>query len=132
MTCNPALGVASDYVVACGGTTALAETTEVYGAEHLLTRRAVNVAVADLLFTALLVTAWCMLLGALRPQRPWRWVVIVGIFVPIVELLAYLILTQKPYRADIWESFLAFLPGIAGAYGGSFLRQVINNILPGK
>jgi len=92
----------------------------------------VNVAVADLLFTALLVTAWCMLLGALRPQRPWRWVVIVGIFVPIVELLAYLILTQKPYRADIWESFLAFLPGIAGAYGGSFLRQVINNILPGK
>ena len=32
---------------ACGGTSALAETTEVYGAEHLLTRRAVNPAVAD-------------------------------------------------------------------------------------
>jgi altronate hydrolase len=47
VTCNPALGVASDMLVACGGTSALAETTEVYGAEHLLTRRAKSVAVAD-------------------------------------------------------------------------------------
>ena len=92
----------------------------------------VNVKVADLLFTALLVTACCMLLGALRPRHPWRWVLIVGIFVPIVELLAYLILTQKPYRADIWESFLAFLPGIAGAYGGALMRGVIENIIHEK
>jgi altronate hydrolase len=42
VTANPALGVASDLVVAHGGTTVLAETTEVYGAEHLLTRRAVS------------------------------------------------------------------------------------------
>lgn len=40
ITANPALGVASDMIVAQGGTTILAETTEVYGAEHLLTRRA--------------------------------------------------------------------------------------------
>src|SRR5262245_51986277 len=36
VTCNPALGIASDMIVACGGTAALAETTEIYGAEHLL------------------------------------------------------------------------------------------------
>ncbi len=47
VTCNPALGVASDMLVACGGTSILAETTEIYGAEHLLTRRARSVAVAD-------------------------------------------------------------------------------------
>jgi hypothetical protein len=52
--------------------------------------------------------------------------------VPIVELLAYLILTEKPSRAEVWESFLAFLPGIAGAYGGSLMRGVIDNILQGK
>ncbi len=92
----------------------------------------VNVYVADLLFTALFVTAFCMLLGVLCPRRPWRWVVIVGVCIPIIELLAYLILTQKPYRADVWESFLAFLPGIAGAYGGSIMRGVIDNILQGK
>lgn len=91
-----------------------------------------DVKVGDLLFTALLVLAPCMLLGALRPQRPWRWVVVIGIFVPIVELLSYVIMTQKPYRAQIYESFLAFLPGIAGAYGGSILRGVINNLLENK
>jgi altronate hydrolase len=40
ITANPALGIASDMLVAQGGTSILAETTEVYGAEHLLTRRA--------------------------------------------------------------------------------------------
>jgi altronate dehydratase len=47
ITANPALGVASDMIVACGGTSVLAETTEIYGAEHLLTRRAVSVDVAN-------------------------------------------------------------------------------------
>lgn len=88
----------------------------------------VDVRIGDLLFTALLVLAPCMLLGALRPNRPWRWVVVIGIFVPIVELLAYLIIAHKPYRAQIYESFLAFLPGIAGAYGGSLMRGVIDNL----
>lgn len=40
ITANPALGVASDLLVAAGGTAILAETPEIYGAEHLLTRRA--------------------------------------------------------------------------------------------
>ncbi|MBA3326237.1 MAG: altronate dehydratase [Rhodobacteraceae bacterium] len=42
ITANPALGVASDLLVAHGGTTILSETPEIYGAEHLLTRRAVS------------------------------------------------------------------------------------------
>jgi altronate dehydratase len=47
ITANPALGVASDELVRHGGTSVLAETTEIYGAEHLLTRRAVSVAVGE-------------------------------------------------------------------------------------
>lgn len=89
----------------------------------------VDVKVGDLLFTALLVLAPCILLGALRPKRPWRWTLLVGIFVPLADLLAYLIMTQKPDRAQIYESFLAFLPGLVGAYGGAFMRAVINNVL---
>jgi altronate hydrolase len=42
ITANPALGVASDLLVAHGGTVVLSETPETYGAEHLLTRRAVS------------------------------------------------------------------------------------------
>ncbi len=40
ITANPALGHASDLLVRMGGTTILSETPEIYGAEHLLTRRA--------------------------------------------------------------------------------------------
>lgn len=42
ITANPALGKAADLLIAAGGTAVLAETPEVYGAEHLLTRRAVD------------------------------------------------------------------------------------------
>jgi altronate hydrolase len=42
ITANPALGVASDELVRYGGASVLAETPEIYGAEHLLTRRAVT------------------------------------------------------------------------------------------
>ncbi|MCR5858168.1 UxaA family hydrolase [Mesorhizobium sp. J428] len=40
ITANPALGVAADILVKNGGTAILSETPEIYGAEHLLTRRA--------------------------------------------------------------------------------------------
>ncbi|MBA3446128.1 MAG: altronate dehydratase [Pseudaminobacter sp.] len=42
ITANPALGVAADMLVRNGGTAILSETPEIYGAEHLLTRRAKN------------------------------------------------------------------------------------------
>lgn len=47
ITANPALGVASDMLVRHGGTTILSETSEIYGAEHLLTRRAASVGVGE-------------------------------------------------------------------------------------
>jgi altronate hydrolase len=42
ISANPALGAAVDILVAHGGTAILSETPEIYGAEHLLTRRAVS------------------------------------------------------------------------------------------
>jgi altronate hydrolase len=47
ITANPALGVASDLIIRQGGTAVLSETPELYGAEHLLLRRAASQAVAD-------------------------------------------------------------------------------------
>ena len=47
ITANPALGHASDLLVSYGATSVLAETPEVFGAEHLLTRRAVAPRVAE-------------------------------------------------------------------------------------
>jgi len=47
ITANPALGKAVDLLIQNGGTAILSETPEIYGAEHLLTRRAVNRNVAE-------------------------------------------------------------------------------------
>lgn len=47
ISANPALGVAVDLLVAHGGTAILSETPEIYGAEHLLTRRAVRPEVGE-------------------------------------------------------------------------------------
>ncbi|RMB62459.1 UxaA family hydrolase [Tessaracoccus antarcticus] len=56
ITANPALGVASDKLISLGGTSVLAETPEVFGAEHLLTRRAVSAAVGEKLLER--ITWW--------------------------------------------------------------------------
>ena len=47
ITANPALGAAVDLLVRNGGTAILSETPEIYGAEHLLTRRAVSRAIGE-------------------------------------------------------------------------------------
>ena len=91
-----------------------------------------DVMIDDLLFTALLVLLACMGMGMLRPRWPWRWVLMVGAFIPLTELFAYLARTVKPSRAQVYGSFLAFFPGIAGAYGGSLMRAVVENFRQGK
>jgi hypothetical protein len=88
----------------------------------------VDIKVGDLLLTAMIVLGSCMLLGFVRPRKPWRWVVIVGVLVPVAEFLAYYFLSQKRERAQIYESFLAFMPGIAGAFGGALGRGVVDNL----
>lgn len=49
VTANPVLGMVADELVRQGGTAALAETPEIYGAEHLLTRRAISREVGEAL-----------------------------------------------------------------------------------
>ena len=58
VTANPALGVASDLIVQQGGTTILGETPEIYGAEHLLTRRAVSREVGEKLIERIKWWEW--------------------------------------------------------------------------
>lgn len=82
----------------------------------------------DLLATALFVLVSTLVLGALRPAKPWRWIVVVGICVPLVRLGAYLLYKQKPYPAQIYESVLGFVTGIAGAYCGSVGRRAFQEL----
>ena len=71
ISANPALGAAVDRLVRHGGTAILSETPEIYGAEHLLTRRAVNREVGEKLLARI---AWwqdyCARNGAALDNNP--------------------------------------------------------------
>jgi len=83
----------------------------------------------DPLLSALAVTVVTMTLGLLRPARPWRWVLFVGVPVPIAILIAsFIIPTAHFTRASIAGSVLVSLPGCAGAFGGSLLRRKVSEI----
>jgi altronate hydrolase len=58
VTANPALGVVSDLLAAHGGASILAETTEIYGAEHLLAARAASPEVAAKLLERIAWWEW--------------------------------------------------------------------------
>lgn len=88
----------------------------------------VDLTVNDLLFTALLVLAAGMLLGILRPWRPWRWVIAIVIFIPLTEFVAYRVTHIQPTNGQIFGSFLTALPCLAGAYGGAVVRNVADNL----
>ena len=84
----------------------------------------VHVGVRDPLLTALSVVASTMFLGYMRPSRPWRWVLLVGLFVPAVMSGANLMGYYRDLsRAGLYGSALIMLPGIAGAFGGHFGRR---------
>jgi altronate hydrolase len=71
ITANPALGAAMDRLVRHGGTAILSETPEIYGAEHLLTRRAQDRAVADKLLARIRWwEAYCERMGANLNNNP--------------------------------------------------------------
>jgi hypothetical protein len=82
----------------------------------------------DLLATALCVLLSTLVLGFVRPRRAWRWTVIVGALVPLMRLAAYLVMNQKPYRAQIWESGLGLVTGIAGSYAGAMARLGVDQL----
>ena len=71
VTANPALGVAADLVVSQGGTAVLGETSEIYGAEHMLTRRAVTREVGEKLVDRIKWWEWYAgVFGAVLDNNP--------------------------------------------------------------
>ena len=90
-----------------------------------------DVTINDLLFTALLVLAACMLLGLLRPRWPWRWVIAMVIFIPLTEFALSVSGRAHPSRAQVYGVFLTALPGVAGAYGGAVVRSVVDHLRQG-
>ena len=89
----------------------------------------VQTRIGDLLLSALMVAAFSMFLGMMRPQRPWRWALLVAVCLPAAQLLAFLT-REHPTRAAVYTSFAALAPALVCAYGGSLLRRVLGELFP--
>jgi len=88
----------------------------------------VNQIVNDALLTALCVLAFSMLMGVWKKQRPWRWVGLVWIGVPLV-LAYYQFVVGWPHdRGQVYGAFLQLLAASAGANGGHFMREMIDHV----
>ena len=88
----------------------------------------VNQTVDDALLTALCVLGFTMLLGVWKKARPWRWVLLVWVGVPIV-LAYYQFVVRWPHdRGQVYGAFLQLLAASAGGFGGHFMRQMIDNV----
>jgi hypothetical protein len=83
----------------------------------------------DPLLSALAVTMATMMMGLLQPARPWRWVLLIGVPVPLVMFVANFVMPTVNFtRAAIAGSLLIALPGCAGAFGGSILRRKMTEL----
>ncbi len=82
-----------------------------------------EVALGDLMLTGFLALFFCMLMGGLRPGRPWRWVLVVCGCSPLSRVFAANVLHIYTERAQIYEAFASFITGNAGAYVGSLGRR---------
>lgn len=88
----------------------------------------VNQTVDDALLTALCVVAFSMLMGVWKKHRPWRWMLLVWIGVPLV-LAYYQFVVRWPHdRGQIYGAFLQILAASAGAHGGHFMREMIDHV----
>ncbi len=87
----------------------------------------VQVRLEDLALAALFVGIVCAALGITRPQRPWRWALIVALCVPLVQLLAYLGHERFTRGATLGSVSLA-IPAFSCAYGGSFGRKLLGQL----
>lgn len=79
---------------------------------------------AELAVSALLVAMVTMLLGALRPHRPWLWALLVALCVPASQLIAYLG-REHFTRGVTIGSFALLAPAFVCAYGGAVGRKLV-------
>jgi hypothetical protein len=88
----------------------------------------IHVLVPEQGLTFLWVMMTTMILGCWKRHAPWRWILLVVPFVPIADIVHKFMRPQQVSRASMWGAVLIALVAVPGAYGGSYMRQMINNI----
>ena len=88
----------------------------------------VNQKVDDPLLTALCVLGFTMFLGVWKKERPWRWLLLVWLGVPLVLAYYHFVVRWPHDRGQVYGALLQVLAASAGANGGHFMRQVIDRV----
>ena len=90
---------------------------------------ALHISLEDPLLTPLAVLSATMIMGFARPFRPWRWIILVGVPVPLVTGIAVAVGFVKVWdRALMAGAVLAILVGCAGSIGGAVFRRFFDNV----
>jgi hypothetical protein len=93
---------------------------------------AIHLLVPEQGLTFLWVMITTMVLGVWKRDRPWRWIVLIVPFIPIADFVYKFIRPAQVSRAALWGAMLTFLAAVPGAYGGSYMRLMIDNIFAEK
>jgi hypothetical protein len=88
----------------------------------------ISVRVEDLLLSAVLIACACMFLGFMRTKHMWRWMILVPVFIPLGQLLAYKVAGQRISRLDLSGALTALFPSIAGTACGAVARKAIYHL----
>lgn len=72
-----------------------------------------------------LIVALAFVLSLTYPTKAWAWALLVGMFVPLANLVGYQLGFLNPRRLDqpVYVTYLAFVPAFIGAYSAVLLRR---------
>jgi hypothetical protein len=73
---------------------------------------------------ALLLITFGMFLGFAEPARAWRWALLLGLWVPVLGLIAHSLGLSEGTLSDVLLSTLAVGFALAGAYAGALVQRL--------
>ena len=89
----------------------------------------VHVRIQDSSLSVLMVTGFTMFLAYQRPQRVWRWALLMGLSMPLAGLVA-LLTRERPSRGMIAGTFAGFAFSIVASVGGRVLHRAKEILFP--
>jgi hypothetical protein len=91
----------------------------------------VHIRIGDSSLSVLMVTAFTMFLAYMRPERVWRWIVVMGFSMPAAGMVAVLT-RQHPNRGMILGTFAGLAFSIVAGIAGRFLHRARMILFPKK
>jgi len=91
----------------------------------------VHIRIQDSSLSVLMVTGFTMFLAYKRPERVWRWALLVGLSMPAAGLVA-LLTRQRPSRGMLVGTFAGLAFSIVAAVGGRVLHRAVKTLFPEK